>query len=111
MPIIFPMNARRTTTAVKTQALVPVLALREHHDRERELVRASLFARPTVCSTTSGLIGLRGRPLRPRSPRGTSPIPFGPPDVPCPPINPWPLSPNHPLDSSDDSRPCRLGRL
>ena len=51
-PIISPMNATRPTTASKPQALGAVLALRDRHDRQRELVRASLLARPTVRSTT-----------------------------------------------------------
>ena len=51
-PIIMPMNATRPTTASKPQALGAVLALRDRHDRQRELVRASLLARPTVRSTT-----------------------------------------------------------
>jgi hypothetical protein len=46
------MNAQRPTTASKPQALAPVLALRDRHDRQRELVRASLLARPAVRSTT-----------------------------------------------------------
>jgi hypothetical protein len=52
MPIISPMNAQRPTTTFNPQAPAPVLALRDHHDRQRELVRASLLARPTVRSTT-----------------------------------------------------------
>ena len=46
------MNAQRPTTASKPQALAPILALRDRHDRQRELVRASLLARPAVRSTT-----------------------------------------------------------
>jgi hypothetical protein len=49
---MLPMNAPRPTIASKPQALGAVLALRDHHDRQRELVRASLLARPTVRSTT-----------------------------------------------------------
>jgi hypothetical protein len=52
MPIISPMNAPRPTTASKPQALGAVLALRDSHDRQRELVRASLIARPAVKGTT-----------------------------------------------------------
>jgi hypothetical protein len=46
------MNAPRPTIAAKPQVLGAVLALRDSHDRQRELVRASLLARPTVRSTT-----------------------------------------------------------
>jgi hypothetical protein len=46
------MNAQRPTTASKPQALGVVLALRDSHDRQRELVRASLLARPLVKGTT-----------------------------------------------------------
>jgi hypothetical protein len=46
------MNAQRPTTASKPQALGVVLALRDSHDRQRELVRASLIARPAVKGTT-----------------------------------------------------------
>ena len=52
MPIISCMNAPRPTIASKPQALGAVLALRDRHDRQRELVRASLIARPAVRSTT-----------------------------------------------------------
>jgi hypothetical protein len=52
MPIMWLMNAQRTTTASKPQALGAVLALRDSHDRQRELVRASLIARPAVKGTT-----------------------------------------------------------
>ena len=52
MPIIAPMNAPRPNIDSKSQALGAVLALRDRHDRQRELVRASLLARPTVRSTT-----------------------------------------------------------
>jgi hypothetical protein len=52
MPIIWPMNAPRPTIASKPQALGAVLALRDSHDRQRELVRASLIARPAVKGTT-----------------------------------------------------------
>jgi hypothetical protein len=46
------MNAPRPALATKQQTLGVVLALRDRHDRQRELVRASLLARPTVRSTT-----------------------------------------------------------
>jgi hypothetical protein len=46
------MSSPRPSTAGKPNALGPVLALRSAHDRQRELVRASLIARPTVKGTT-----------------------------------------------------------
>ena len=46
------MSSPRPSTAAKANALAPVLALRSAHDRQRELVRASLIARPTVKGTT-----------------------------------------------------------
>jgi hypothetical protein len=46
------MNAPRPFTPARQHALGAVLALRDRHDRQRELVRASLIARPAVRSTT-----------------------------------------------------------
>jgi hypothetical protein len=47
-----PMNAPRPALATKQQALGVVLSLRDRHDRQRELVRASLIARPATPSAT-----------------------------------------------------------
>jgi hypothetical protein len=46
------MHAPRPTTAAKQQALGAVLSLRDRHDRQRELVRASLIARPAAQPST-----------------------------------------------------------
>jgi hypothetical protein len=46
------MSSPRPATAAKQSTLGVVLALRSPHDRQRELVRASLIARPTVKGTT-----------------------------------------------------------
>ena len=46
LPIILSMNAPRPALATKQQTLGVVLAMRDRHDRQRELVRASLIARP-----------------------------------------------------------------
>ena len=46
MPIMLTMNAPRPALASKQQTLGVVLALLDRHDRQRELVRASLIARP-----------------------------------------------------------------
>ncbi len=46
------MSSPRPAAAAKPNALGVVLSLRSAHDRQRELVRASLIARPTVKGTT-----------------------------------------------------------
>jgi hypothetical protein len=46
------MSSSRPSTAGKPHQLGTVLALREAHARQRELVRASLVACPTVKGTT-----------------------------------------------------------
>jgi hypothetical protein len=46
------MHAPRPDTAAKPNALGAVLALRNGHDRQRELVRASLIARPATPPAT-----------------------------------------------------------
>jgi hypothetical protein len=46
-----PMTAPRPNAA-KPRPLEAVLALRDRHDRQRELVRASLVTRPTAPSPT-----------------------------------------------------------
>ena len=46
------MSSPRPQTAEKSSTLGVTLSLRSAHERQRELVRASLLACPTVKSTT-----------------------------------------------------------
>ena len=52
MPIMLSMSSPRPHTAEKPSSLGATLSLRSAHERQRELVRASLLACPTVKSTT-----------------------------------------------------------
>lgn len=52
MPIMLSMSSLRPHTAEKPSSLGVTLSLRSAHDRQRELVRASLVACPAVKSTT-----------------------------------------------------------
>jgi hypothetical protein len=52
LPIMMYMNAPRPALATKQQTLGVVLALPDRHARQRELVRASLIARPATPSAT-----------------------------------------------------------
>lgn len=52
MPIMLSMSSFRPHTAEKPSSLGVTLSLRSAHDRQRELVRASLVACPAVKSTT-----------------------------------------------------------
>ena len=46
------MQESRHNIATRQQALGAVLSLRDRHDRQRELVRASLIARPAAQPST-----------------------------------------------------------
>jgi hypothetical protein len=46
------MSSPRITSAAKPSSLGVVLSIQSAHERQRELVRASLLARPTVKGTT-----------------------------------------------------------
>jgi hypothetical protein len=46
------MQAPRPNTVGKPHSLGAVLSLRDRHDRQRELVRASLIARPAAPPST-----------------------------------------------------------
>jgi hypothetical protein len=52
MPIMLFMSTPRPHTAEKSSTLGVVLSMRSAHERQRELVRASLLACPTVKGTT-----------------------------------------------------------
>jgi hypothetical protein len=52
MPIMLSMSSPRPMTALKPSTLGVVLSLQSAHERQRELVRASLLARPSVKSST-----------------------------------------------------------
>ena len=52
MPIMLSMSSPRPHTAQKPSALGIAPMLRSAHERQRELVRASLLACPTVKSST-----------------------------------------------------------
>jgi hypothetical protein len=52
MPIMLSMSSPRPITAVKPSTLGLVLSLPSAHERQRELVRASLLARPAVKGST-----------------------------------------------------------
>jgi hypothetical protein len=52
LPIIMFMTAPRPATAAKPSVLGVVLSMPTAHERQRELVRASLLARPAVKGST-----------------------------------------------------------
>jgi hypothetical protein len=52
MPIMLSMSSPRPITAAKPSGIGVVLSMPSAHERQRELVRASLLARPTVKSST-----------------------------------------------------------
>jgi len=52
MPIMLFMSSPRPNTAAKPSSLGVVLSLPSAHERQRELVRASLLARPAVKGST-----------------------------------------------------------
>ena len=52
MPIMLSMSSPRPYSAEKPSQLGVVLSLRSAHERQRELVRASLVACPAVKSST-----------------------------------------------------------
>jgi hypothetical protein len=52
MPIMLSMSSPRPHNAQKPSTLGVVLSLPSAHERQRELVRASLLACPTVKSST-----------------------------------------------------------
>lgn len=52
MPIMLSMSSSSPSAAAKPSPLGVVLSMRSAHERQRELVRASLLARPAVKGST-----------------------------------------------------------
>jgi hypothetical protein len=52
MPIMLSMSSPRLYAAAKPSTLGVALSMRSAHERQRELVRASLLARPAVKGST-----------------------------------------------------------
>ena len=52
MPIMLSMSSPRLYAVAKPATLGVALSMQSAHERQRELVRASLLARPSVKSST-----------------------------------------------------------